>query len=222
MLFVGLQFVVWSISGAYMVLMDIHYIHGDSLVTKDIPSINTEQVNYSINELLSEYPEAKHIKLGLLLEQAVYRFSITKQKMMISAQDGQRLADINVAAAIKIAKQHAADENAEVLATTLITKQPPGELSARHLPVWRIDFDDFASSSFYISATNGELVTKRHNFWRIFDWMFVFHVMDYVDGSAENKLLLLVTVLALFGSVFGVVLTYFRLAPTQVNKRIKR
>ncbi len=65
-------------------------------------------------------------------------------------------------------------------------------------------------------------MTKRHNFWRIFDWMFVFHVMDYVDGSAENKLLLLVTVLALFGSVFGVVLTYFRLAPTQVNKRIKR
>jgi hypothetical protein len=32
MLFVGVQFVIWSITGVYMVLFDIDYIHGDSLV----------------------------------------------------------------------------------------------------------------------------------------------------------------------------------------------
>ena len=32
MLFIGLQFIIWSISGAYMVIFDIDYIHGDSLV----------------------------------------------------------------------------------------------------------------------------------------------------------------------------------------------
>ncbi|MFT6029889.1 MAG: hypothetical protein ACI8O8_001630, partial [Oleiphilaceae bacterium] len=30
MLFLGLQFLIWSISGAYMVIFDIDYIHGDS------------------------------------------------------------------------------------------------------------------------------------------------------------------------------------------------
>jgi len=32
MLFLGIQFLIWSISGAYMVIFDIDYIHGDSLV----------------------------------------------------------------------------------------------------------------------------------------------------------------------------------------------
>ena len=30
MLFIGLQFVIWSVTGAYMVFFDIDYIHGDS------------------------------------------------------------------------------------------------------------------------------------------------------------------------------------------------
>ena len=87
-----------------------------------------------------------------------------------------------------------------------------------HLPVWRIDFDDFASPSFYISANSGQLVTKRHSYWRIFDWMFAFHVMDYIDEEADNKLLLVFTFFASIASILGLVLTYFRLMPQQ-NKR---
>lgn len=222
MLFVGLQFIIWSISGTYMVLMDIHYIHGDKLIANNKTSISSDKINYSIKSLLNEYPEAKSIKLGLLLDKAVYRFSDANNKVMLSAEDGQRLSSIKVAAAIKIARQHYVNKDAQISAATLITQNPPRELSSRLLPVWRIDFDDFASPTFYISANSAELVTKRHSFWRIFDWMFAFHVMDYIDESADNKLLLITSVLAILASIFGVVLTYYRLAPIQTSIRRKR
>lgn len=221
MLFIGLQLVVWSVSGAYMVLMDIDYIHGDTLVTEKSPSITAEQVNYSFKELLEEYPQASRVELGLMLDQAVYRFTLAKEQKLISAKGGQLLSPISEALAVSIAKQSYSNKEVVIASVRLITENPPAELSARHLPAWRVDFDDFASPSFYISANSAQLVTKRHSFWRIFDWMFVFHVMDYTDGEADNTLLLIVSVLAFIGSAFGLVLTYFRLAPKH-NKQNKR
>jgi len=69
---------------------------------------------------------------------------------------------------------------------------------------------------------SGLLVTKRHSFWRFFDWMFAFHVMDYVEEDPSNKLLLIFAVLSLMASIFGVVLTYFRVFSSQSKKKNKR
>ena len=219
MLFIGLQFVVWSASGTYMVLMDIDYIHGDSLVVEQKQTIAPEQVSYSFKQLLTEHPQASEIKLGLMLQQAVYRFSVNKKLVTISAKDGQLLSPINEHLATEIAKQNYANKVAVIASVKLITENPPRELSARHLPVWRVDFDDFVSPSFYISVSSAQLVTKRHSFWRIFDWMFAFHVMDYVDESPDNKLLRIVSILAFIASIFGLVLTYYRLAPAYQKRR---
>ena len=201
-----------------MVVMDIHYIHGDSLVKTDKQTIDFEDVKYSFQQLLSDHSEAKDVELGMLLSQPVYRFNNGKQKVLLSAFDGSKLSPIDETLAISIAQNKYTNTKALVTHVQLITVNPPRELSARHLPVWRIDFDDFASPSFYISANSGQLVTKRHSYWRIFDWMFAFHVMDYIDEEADNKLLLVFTFFASIASILGLVLTYFRLMPQQ-NKR---
>ena len=137
-------------------------------------SISSEQVNYSFKQLLVEYPQASKIKLGLMLNQAIYRFKLKKEQVTISAEDGQRISPINEQLATEIAEQNYANKAAEITSVKLITDNPPRELSARHLPMWRVDFDDFASPSVYISASSAQLLTKRHSFWRIFDWMFAF------------------------------------------------
>ena len=218
MLFVGAQLLVWSITGAYMVVMDIHYIHGDSLVKTEKQTIDSEDVKYSFQQLLSDHSEAKDVELGMLLNQPVYRFNDGKQKVLLSAFDGRKLSPIDETLAISIAQNKYTNTKALVTHVQLITVNPPRELSGRHLPVWRIDFDDFATPSFYISANSGQLVTKRHSYWRVFDWMFAFHVMDYIDEEADNKLLLFFTVLAFIASIFGLVLTYNRLMPQQSKR----
>jgi len=210
MLFVGLQFVIWSISGAYMVILDIDYIHGDTLVTDKQAPLKSEQVNYPLAKLYVDYPKAKDVELTNMLGSAVYRFEDDEKKYLLSANTGKSLLPISESDAVKVAKYLYEDVNVAISQVSLINANPPFELSARHLPVWRIDFDDFASPSFYISVNSGELVTKRHTYWRLFDWMFSFHVMDYVEEDPSNKLLLIVSIFALLASLFGVVLTYFR------------
>jgi len=210
MLFVGLQFVIWSVTGAYMVIFDIDYIHGDSLVTDKQTFLKSEQIHYSIAQLYTDHPNAKGLELSTLLGAAVYRFNDGKIKYLLSADTGKSLSPINEDYAVLIAKHQYMHDKVTIKQISLIAENPPFELSARYLPVWRIDFDEFASPSFYISVQTGELVTKRHTFWRLFDWMFSFHVMDYVEEDPSNKLLLVFAVLSFVASMFGIVLTYFR------------
>ncbi len=221
MLFVGLQFVIWSITGAYMVVLNIDYIHGDSLVKQQSVSLTSADVNYELHQLYRDYPKAEMIELTLLLDRAVYRFSENKQNYLLSADTGKLLSPISEDYASAVAKYLYEKPEVNIRNISLISENPPFELNGRHLPVWRIDFDDFASPSFYINSHTGKLVTKRHTFWRLFDWMFSFHVMDYVEEDPSNKLLLIFVVLSLMASIFGVVLTYFRVFSSQDKKKSK-
>jgi hypothetical protein len=219
MLFVGFQFVVWSISGAYMVIFDIDYIHGDSLVVNEQASLKEHQINYPVAKLYMDYPNAKDIELTSLQGDAVYRFSNDEGKHLLSADTGILLSPINERYAVGIAKYSYVQSNTVIKKVSLITENPPFELSARYLPVWRVDFESFSNPSLYISTQTGEVVTKRHIFWRIFDWMFSFHVMDYEEEDASNKLLFVFIVLSLVASFFGLILTYFSIFKRNSNKK---
>jgi len=208
MLFIGLQFAIWAVTGLYMVYLDIHYIHGDSLVNNKQNKIETSRVSVSFNELLSQFPEAENIRLGQLVDSPIYRFSHKGQQHMLDAETGSLLAPITKQQASILAKREFSG-SADIIALALITQNPPFELSARRLPAWRVDFAGFGSPTLYISATSGEVVTKRHSFWRIFDWMFRLHVMDYDDGAdIDNILLSIIGILGLISTLFGVRLTY--------------
>ncbi|WP_236559751.1 PepSY domain-containing protein [Colwellia sp. 20A7] len=218
MLFVGFQFVVWSISGAYMVIFDLDYIHGDNLVVNNQSSLKESQINYPVAKLYRHYPNAKNVELTSIQGNAVYRFSNDDGKHLLSADTGILLSPINERYAVGIAKYSYIQSNTVIKKVSLITENPPFELSARHLPVWRVDFKGFSNPSLYINTQTGEVVTKRHLFWRIFDWMFSFHVMDYVEEDASNKLLFVFIVLSLVASFFGLILTYFYVFKRSSNK----
>ena len=57
-------------------------------------------------------------------------------------------------------------------------------------PLWRVDFDDRFNTSFYIDPYTGALATRRHQYWRIFDFFFMLHIMDYDERNDVNNLLL--------------------------------
>ena len=227
MLFLGLQFVIWSVTGTYMVFMHIDYIHGDSLISNPQTKINPDKLQYSLAKLLQTYPEAEQISVGKLMQQDVYRFSIpainttiiTTQQVMLNAQTGERLSPLNQTAAIALAQYYYLGNEA-ITKVSLLNDNPPFELSARHLPAWRINFDHFSAPSLYISADSGLVVGKRHAFWRLFDWMFRFHVMDYGDAEEiDNQLLFWIALISTLAAVSGLTLTYFRVLRRTKNKR---
>ena len=225
MLFLGVQFVIWTVSGAYMVIFDIDYIHGDSLIQNHQTKINPEKINYSLSTLTQDYPNPQHITLGTFINREVYRFKQGDTQFMLDANTGLQLSPLDKGAAVAMAK-HEYSGSGQVLDVELITGNPPFELSRRYLPAWRVNFNDFGSPSLYISAQTGQLVTKRHEFWRTFDLMFSLHVMDYEEEDPSNWLLFWVVLFSLVSAILGLVLTYFRIfkkQPLQAdNSLIKR
>jgi hypothetical protein len=210
MAFIGIQFVIWSVSGAYMVFFDIDYIHGDSLVNNEQDKIDPQQITYPLQTLLQQYPQAKAITLGRYLDKVVYRFTLAEQKLAVDANSGAEIPPLNQAQAEKAAQFYYSGAGT-VESAELISENAPFELNPAVMPAWRINFTDFGSPAIYVSAETGLLVGKRHNFWRLFDWMFRFHVMDYDDGEdIDNSLLFWFTLLGIFASVLGMALVYFR------------
>ncbi len=208
MLFLGIQFVIWTISGAYMVIFDIDYIHGDSLVVNHQARLNANNITYPLSTLRKQYPSAENIEVGLFIAQEVYRFTLLDEKYVINASNGNKLSPLSANDAIKAAKYYYSGKGG-VADIELITENPPIELSRRALPAWRVNFNDFGSPSIYVSAQTGKLVGKRHEFWRIFDLMFSLHVMDYEAEDPSNKLLFWFTLFSIFSSIFGGILSYF-------------
>lgn len=218
MLFLGLQFLIWSVTGAYMVLLNIDYIHGDSLVVNHQDSINHQQISYPLSSIYRRFPEAQGLELGKLLTQDVYRFSARGQKYLMNARTGELLPQITKAQAKAIARYfYNGDDN--VIDAELITANPPSELSSRRLPAWRVNFDAFASPSLYVSSQSGLVVTKRHEFWRTFDLFFRLHIMDYGSGEEVDNWLLFWSVLfGLLACISGILLVYYRLIKPNIRR----
>ena len=207
MLFIGIQLLIWAATGTYMVVMNIDYIHGDSLVVNKHQVIDVSQVQFSLANLQRQRPNAEQISLKMLQDKAVYQFKLAKKWRLIAARNGELLPSISKTQAISIAKSRYTGKG-RITVTTLLT-ETNGEISPRVLPAWQINFDDFAAPRLYISAQTGNIVTKRHSFWVLFDWLFRFHIMDYGDDEdASNILLLVVALVSLLSCLTGVVLTY--------------
>ena len=214
---IGIQIVIWSITGFYMVYLNIDYIHGDTLVKNQQVSLNNQSLNYSIDQLFLDHPNAQRIELSTFLGEAVYRFNDDASKYLVNASTGEVLSPLSKMQALKLATfEYTGSGNIE--SVLLIAESPPYELSQRHLPVWQVNFDDLFSPTLYVSIDSGKIVTKRHELWRIFDWMFRFHVMDYQDSKVDNTLLFVVAFLSLIAAITGLILIYFRFIKTKVNK----
>lgn len=234
MLFVGLQFLVWSSSGLYMVLIDIHSIHGETVLNKPQRALKmgpdvvedadqeagsiASSINAAITQelidfssLIRLYPDASNINLGWLADKPVYRFTSNKARMLVDASTGKIINGISKETAIAIARGELA-EPLDLESILLLTDNAPSEIGSRRLPLWQIEFSGFASSTLYISQQSGQIVAVRHNAWRIFDILWRLHIMDYYEGEDINNVLLNVFALSgLLAALSGALLLGFRL-----------
>ena len=149
-------------------MFDIDYIHGDSLVKEHSNSLEARSINYTYDALVNDYPKIEKFELSFWKERPVYRFIENDEKYLVDAQSGNRLQNLTKEQAIETAQYHYTGSG-EVASSKLIDKNPPFELSSRHLPAWQIEFSDLGSPRLYISAIDGKLVSKRHDYWVLFD-----------------------------------------------------
>lgn len=187
-LFVGIQVVLWTLSGFYMVVVHIDTIHGDDLVRSAAPAPVDMAALVSPASVVASHPDAQEVRLQRLDGAPVWRVQSTAGAYLVDARSGLPVQPLSEAAIRRIARQTFTGD-APIVSARLLTRVP-FEVKTRKPPLWQVEFAGWNRPTLYISPTTGELLSRRHLLWRIFDFAWMLHIMDYDDRSNVNNPLL--------------------------------
>jgi len=206
-LLVGLQVLLWLISGLVISLLDPAKVGGAQWrnLSQITPQTIPPEPLLEPFELPARYL-AGALDISLLVQsaRAVYRITYTGSEVLLDANDGTRLS-MSEAEALALARHDFTGVGEPVTVTAGIA--PDRETRNHHGSYWRVDFSDDAHTSIYISVDSGEILERRNNYWRIHDFFWMLHIMDY--GRREdfnNPLVIGVALVSVWLGISGAVL----------------
>lgn len=198
-IFLGIQFLFWTISGLYFSWTDIDEIHGDQFR-------NFEAAPPGFTSLA-----APRLPAGGPVHRLDFReiggspYYWINDSLLVDARTGELRDGITPEQAGRVAADHM-QQGLEVAAITRITEVGPHhEYRGRPLPAFVVTYDHPEALKAYVSQRDGQFQTVRHRSWRWFDFLWMTHTMDYQGRDDFNttvlrafSLLGLVTVLSGF------------------------
>lgn len=184
-IFLGVQFLLWTISGMYFSWTEIDEIHGDQFIADEISEIAFESL-LSPTQIVGK-EKIKSIELRVIADQPYYWID---DEALYNAQNGEYKSEINRADAIVIAQKHikAGFEIKDILRITTVGKHH--EYRGRPLPAYVVSYEHPENLKAYISAKDGSFQRIRHRSWRWFDFLWMTHTMDYQGRDNFNTILL--------------------------------
>ena len=183
-LFVGLQVVIWSLTGLYMTAIHIDIIHGDHFIRPALPrSVDLSQLRDPV--LLASGRGADWVRMAWIRNRPAYVLTTEAGEQVIDAMSGGPVPAPNETEIRSIAKSTYIGSGG--IASAALISEIPGEIRGRKPPLWRVEFDHWNKPTLYFSPATGELVTRRHELWRVFDFFWMLHVMGYEDRDNVNN-----------------------------------
>lgn len=187
-LLVGLQVVLWVITGFYMVVVHIDTIHGDHLIRPPVTAPFDLSGLVPPARIVAAEAESAELRLQRHFDRLVWRAETPKGAALFDARTGERLAPPSERDIRLLARRIYAGSG-DIVSVRLLTEAPQ-ELQSRKSPYWRVEFEGWNQPTLYLSPATGELISRRHNLWRIFDFAWMLHIMDYEARTDVNNPLL--------------------------------
>jgi hypothetical protein len=186
-LFIGAQVVIWSLSGVYMTVVHIDTIHGDHLI-RALPQRAIVAADLVDPLAVVAANQGRGVRLTWVRNQPAYVVELETGEAVVDARTDKPVPPPTEAEIRAIAKTTYTGN--EPIASAALITEIPGEIRGRKPPLWRIEFDHWNKPTLYFSPTTGELVSRRHELWRIFDFVWMFHIMDFDEREDVNNPLL--------------------------------
>lgn len=207
-LIVGIQLFIWTASGLYMTAMPLYMVHGKHLISKveEQPIGNTQQF-FSISSISALHPDAISIELKNLANKPLYLVTTGTEKYIYNALTGKLKQPVSEQKAQQIAKDRYTGQ-AEI--SSVIKIEDPAqapEIGGRATPIWQVNFDDLVNTSIYVSTSVEKVETVRSDIWRVFDFFWMLHIMDYSEReNFNNPLVIFMSTLGCFIGLSGILL----------------
>lgn len=214
-IFLGLQFLMWTVSGLYFSWTDIDEIHGDHFM-KEVQPMAFENLP-SLDYLLLDEP-VHALELRTIGNKPYYWVN---NDFLVDVSDGSKLQEVTENEALQVAEKFMKSD-LQVLGIERITEVGKHhEYREKPLPAYVISYDHPENIKAYVSAKDGAFQRIRHRSWRWFDFLWMTHTMDYQGRDNFNTTLLRAfSLLGLITVLSGFTL-WFTSSPT-IRKTIKK
>jgi uncharacterized iron-regulated membrane protein len=185
-LLVGLQLLLWTTSGCVFAWLNHHDVSAEHSVKA--PESSVLPLTMAVAEpatWLGEYPPGQiyELRLASLLDAPVWRIELADRVELRRAEDGRRLhLDESLVRQLALA-QYVGDGELEALTY----QSAPGIETRKAGPVWQARFNDAQRTALYFAADDGHLVAARNASWRVFDFFWMLHTMDYAGRDNFNN-----------------------------------
>ena len=202
-LFLGIQFLFWTISGLYFSWTDLDEIHGDHFKKVKEQVSFTNLIN--INDLEFDDP----IKTFELREIADLPYYFINDSILFNAYYGNQKDSISVEEAIKISNKNILDIYKISSVDKIYEVGNHHEYRGKPLPAFVISYEGAERLKSYVSIIDGKFQTVRHRDWRWFDFLWMTHTMDYeTRDDFNNKLIRAFSLLGLITVMSGFLLWF--------------
>lgn len=223
-LILGIQFLLWTIGGLYFSWSNMDEVHGDfekkkapflpvgiALVSPSVAIENISKI-HPVDSLLS-------VQLIEILGEPYYQMrsisnihsgshhSVQATTYLANAITGNIKAPLTKEEAIEVAKQRFNGKPAVTSVEYLAATNGHHEYRESPLPAYAITFDHPSATTVYVASELGTVQKFRNNKWRMFDFLWMLHTMDYQSrDNIGNLILRMFSVLGLVTVISGFVL----------------
>ncbi|MEM9495132.1 MAG: PepSY domain-containing protein [Pseudomonadota bacterium] len=216
----GVQLFLWMLSGVVMTWFDLDLVRGERGAFTPAP-IELETTSYaSPGGVIAQSNGATRLELRTFLGRPVYEVEDVDGEALFDARSGARISPITEEQARNVAEDDFVGD-AEIMSIALLD-DPPQEYRGA-APVWRADFDDRLRTRLYVSPATGEIAARRNAVWRLYDFFWMLHIMDYGERkNFNNPLVKTASAAGLVFAVSGLALVVMRNGRRKIVRDVRR
>ena len=198
-LVISIQLLLWTISGIYFAFNKIELVRGEQyLIEQKVSKLNLKEVESSFS--------GKNVNFIRRLDEWIIKVE-TDSGFSYTDLQGQNLDELNAEEVREVVRQ---STNLIPLMAQRIDKQEiRAEFRGRNLPIFKVATSTTDNINVYVDAFTGEVTAIRSDSWRIWDFLWGAHIIDYSERENINNFLIkILSILALLSSLSGIVLFF--------------
>ncbi len=210
-LVIGAQLLIWFASGALMSFLPIDKVRGEHLVNRETIATIPPNTRMVASETLLTQADApvEAIAWRMLDGKPIAEVATGKGIRLFDALSGAALPPVDATQATRIARSAWKGADKPASRSSRVSAESPEYRGA--LPAWRIAFADPDHTSVFVAVETGKITAVRNGTWRLYDFFWSLHIMDWKNHEDFNTWWLLAFAIGgLALGVAGTILLFMR------------
>ena len=216
--FLGIQFLFWTMGGLYFSWSDMDEVHGEHqkahvhAISGDLNWVSPQLVidKIKLKNRVNFIFDLRVVQiLGKPFYQIAYSEKSTGHKIIQlgNAQTGELRSALRQNEAVEIAKMSSSERAKVKRVEYVTTTDGHHEYRGQPLPAFAVTFESPSNTTIYVASELGTVQKFRNNQWRVFDFLWMMHTMDYKGrDNLSNWLLRIFSIAGLLTILSGFIL----------------